>query len=87
LLASLAHAIVVAAADLVRDAIAGAANAPGLLGVDRRAIYVADLIGTVLFEEDVDTIEQMRGAGTNGLQMVFAAGHHLLVINGGDLNW
>ena len=83
--ASLASAAIVALAHLVRDGIVGSDERPGLGWSNRVVIHIAQLIGTILFENDVDPVQEMGGTGTHGLMVMVAFTNHLVVVDGGDL--
>lgn len=85
LLTGFARAVVIPTSDLVEDVKTLLADAAGGALVNGGAIDIAQLVGAILFQNDVDAIQQVGGTSTDRLQVMFAALHHMDVVDGGNL--
>jgi hypothetical protein len=85
LLAGFAHAVVTPTPVFFGDVETLLADATGSAVVNGSAIDVAQLVGAILFQDDIDAIQQVGGTSTDGLQVMLAALHYLSVVDGGDL--
>ena len=85
-LSGLASPGVVALSNLVWDLISREDTFAGREFVDRLVLFIAQLKGTLLGENGVDTTGQMGSSGADGLGMMFTVVDHLLVVDGGELD-
>jgi hypothetical protein len=60
-------------------------DSPGLFSGHRCSVHIPQFVGPIFFEDDVDAIQEVSGAGADRLGVMLAFVHHLIVIDDGDL--
>lgn len=60
-------------------------DSPGVLSGDGCTVDIAQLVGSIFLENDVYSIQEMSGAGTDCLRVMLAPVQHLIVVDDGNL--
>ena len=81
----LASPAIIARAHLLRDGVPLSDDSPGVLSSDWCTVDIAQLVGSIFLENHVHPVQEMSGAGTDGLRVMLAPVHHLIVIDDGNL--
>ena len=83
--ASQTSPLVVTLSNFFWNIVTGGDDLAGLFHSHRSAIPIAQFVGAVFFKNCPDAIKQMGGTHTNGLRVMLAMVHDLVVIDRGDL--
>ena len=83
--ASQTSPLVVTLSNFFWNIVTGGDDLAGLFHSHRSSIHIAQFVGAVFFQDCPDAIQQMGGTHANGLRMMLAMVHDLVVIDRSDL--